>query len=169
MLYYATELQVRKSYLWSVIWMNNYMSSQFLISERKLKLFSIKMKSKGVVHSSSSQHSDLILESKSLRKSSLFLPDHSNGRTAWPDLISVCPTQNDRWVCLAVQSTSNKWWDSQHLRDYIAEGCSCRSHICSEGIKLANLQVIDRKVCSRIQKLNHSEAKTQTTSCKDWS
>lgn len=54
-------------------------------------------------------------------------------------------------------------WDRQ--REYVFSGHRC----APKDVKLANLHIIDRKVCNRVQELIHSETKTQTASCKYWS
>lgn len=54
-------------------------------------------------------------------------------------------------------------WDKQ--REDVHSG----HKYAPKGIKLANLHIIDRKICNRVQELIHIETKTQTASCKYWS
>lgn len=65
-----------------------------------------------------------------------------------------------RNILLAVSSgTPGIMWD--RLREDVLSG----HKYPPQGIKLANLHIIDRKVCNRVQELIHSETKTHTASC----
>lgn len=59
--------------------------------------------------------------------------------------------------------TPGTTWDRQR------KGVLSGHRYAPKDVRLANLHVIDRKVCNRVQKLIHSEIKPQTASCKYWS